>query len=238
MSESTVYVKHYSDMDSAYLLNVNKNEVLRYAGFLGINEDTKDVLNDIYEDALSECLPKISYKVCYFRTRIKWENESPVLPFECSSLDLAKCLKGSNEVVLFAATLGMDIDRLIARNERVNMTKTLYMQALGAERVEALCDTFCDEFKDMLSKEGLEVTPRYSPGYGDMKLEHQKDFFRLLDCNRKIGIALNESLLMSPSKSVTAIFGIKPCEHNEEDVDRNISKCIKCNNINCAYRKI
>ena len=36
----------------------------------------------------------------------------------------------------------------------------------------------------------------------------QKDIFAALDCPRKISLSLNESLLMSPSKSVTAIIGI------------------------------
>jgi len=36
----------------------------------------------------------------------------------------------------------------------------------------------------------------------------QRDIFAVLDCPRKIGLSLNGSLLMSPSKSVTAIIGI------------------------------
>ena len=37
----------------------------------------------------------------------------------------------------------------------------------------------------------------------------ERDIFRLLDCPRRIGLSLNESLLMSPSKSVTALIGIE-----------------------------
>ena len=49
--------------------------------------------------------------------------------------------------------------------------------------------------------------PRFSPGYGDLSLEVQKEIFSLLDCPRKIGVSLGDSLLMTPSKSVTAIIG-------------------------------
>ena len=31
----------------------------------------------------------------------------------------------------------------------------------------------------------------------------------MLDCPRKIGLTLNDSLLMSPTKSVTAIVGLR-----------------------------
>jgi len=40
-------------------------------------------------------------------------------------------------------------------------------------------------------------------------LETQRDIFALLDCPRKIGLTLTDSLLMSPVKSVTAVMGIE-----------------------------
>ena len=54
----------------------------------------------------------------------------------------------------------------------------------------------------------MYTRPRFSPGYGDLPINMQKDIFAALDCPRKIGLSLNESLLMSPSKSVTAIIGV------------------------------
>ena len=78
-------------------------------------------------------------------------------------------------------------------------------QAIGAERIEAVCDCFCDEIK----KEFVcSLKPRFSPGYGDLSLETQKQLFSILDCERQLGISLNSSLLMSPSKSVTAFVGL------------------------------
>jgi hypothetical protein len=80
------------------------------------------------------------------------------------------------------------------------------LQALGSERVEALCDEFC---RLMAIESKRELRPRFSPGYGDLPLELQRDIFRLLEPSRRIGVVLNDSLLMSPSKSVTAIIGIE-----------------------------
>ena len=76
----------------------------------------------------------------------------------------------------------------------------------------------------------MQLRPRFSPGYGDLPLELQKDVFRVLDCPRKIGLSLNESLLMSPSKSVTAIIGI-----GKGDVEAE-NKCSACEKTDCAYR--
>ena len=84
------------------------------------------------------------------------------------------------------------------------------MQAIGSERVESRCVAFEGEIKDELREARGEISfrPRFSPGYGDLSLELQRDIFRLLDCQRQIGVTLGDSLLMSPSKSVTAIIGV------------------------------
>jgi len=109
--------------------------------------------------------------------------------------------------VVFGATVGLELDRLIARYSRISPVKALFYQSIGAERIESLCDAFCDEMEPLYAPG--RTKPRYSPGYGDLPLDVQKAFFAVLDCPRKIGLTLNESMLMSPSKSVTAIIGIQ-----------------------------
>ena len=121
---------------------------------------------------------------------------------------LAKNLKNCRRAVIFGATVGMEIDRRIARYSAVSPVKALVFQAIGAERIEALCDVFCQSIKNDLS-DGEKLCPRFSPGYGDLSIEFQREIFSLLGCERRIGLTLNESLVMSPSKSVTAIVGIK-----------------------------
>ena len=85
--------------------------------------------------------------------------------------------------------------------------KALLIQAIGAERIEALCDEFCRETSEALEKNGFSVKKRISPGYGKFPLSAQKTLFSFMDFRGKIGLTLNESLIMSPTKSVTAIFG-------------------------------
>ena len=97
--------------------------------------------------------------------------------------------------------MGIAPDRLAQKYSRVSPVKALFLEAVGNERIEALCDVFCGEYAN--------ARPRFSPGYGDLPLDLQKDIFAALDCSRKIGLTLNQSLLMSPSKSVTAIMGLK-----------------------------
>lgn len=124
------------------------------------------------------------------------------------SRDLQKNLKGCCRIILFGATVGLELDRLIARYGQAFSVQSPVLSAIGAERIESLCNAFNDEIDEIFREQGMYTRPRFSPGYGDLPINMQKDIFAALDCPRKIGLSLNESLLMSPSKSVTAIIGV------------------------------
>ena len=239
MSE-IVLLKQYDAASFPGLKNVNVKEVKRYAGIIGGSQDNSDPagdMNDLLESCIKESLPVFTYNVSYLRTKISWENEMPVLPFDIKgSKNLAENLTGCCEIVMFAATVGSGIDRLIARYGRVQKSKALFMQTIGAERVEALCDTFNDEINEIVKSEGGFTRPRFSPGYGDLPITVQKDFMRILDCQRKLGVTLSDSFLMSPSKSVTAIIGIGYGEDSEKNEKH--TGCSLCKKTDCEYRKI
>lgn len=209
---------------------VNERECLRYAGCDQRAASAEE--RQLFLSCLAEAEGKLSYKVCWERLPVK--KEGTCLDFGCMRTDsagLAKNLEGCEEIILFAATIGLSIDRAIRRYTNLSPAKALFFQAIGAERIESLCDAFCAERKEELAAEGKFLRPRFSPGYGDLPLELQRDIFRVLDCSRKIGLTLNESLLMSPSKSVTAIIGIS---REEKEIDKQ--KCSLCQKADCAYR--
>lgn len=209
---------------------VNERECLRYAGcnFKEAAEEERE----LFGACLAEIKGKLSYKVCWDRFPVKKEGTSLDFGFtKVDSAGLTKNLEGCGEIILFAATIGLEIDRAIRKYTNLSPAKALFFQAIGAERIESLCDAFCEERKEELQVEGKFLKPRFSPGYGDLPLEMQRDIFRVLDCPRKIGLTLNESLLMSPSKSVTAIIGI-----GEKWEENNKNKCSACQKLDCAYR--
>lgn len=231
VNDNIIYVKKYDAQDMEKF-PVHEREIWRYSGYMGLDKNPDEELKKYLVDIYKELEGKFQFKVCYRRMPLQWENDMPQLPFTCHSKDLAKCLAGCDEMILFAATIGLEIDRKIARYERISPTKALLSHAYGAERIESLCDGFCREIEQELSEEQLYCSNRFSPGYGDLPLETQVEFFRLMDCNRQIGISLNDSLLMTPSKSVTAIFGIGKCGWNRQE-----HKCSECSNTECEFRR-
>ena len=204
----------------------NTGEILRYAKAKG---DDASVLA-LMRECMAEAEPELSYKVSYTVLDIKRAEDHILLgELKISSDTLRKALKNADKALLFAATVGSPFDRLIQRYSRLSPSKALMLQAVGAERVEALCDSFCDSICADL---GCSLLPRVSPGYGDISMKMQRDIFAVLDCPRKIGLTLSESLLMSPSKSVTAIAGIVPSTQRHRITD----KCDSCEKTDCEYR--
>ena len=176
---------------------IDTREVFRYARCPKPGEREEELLAAVR----AEVEDKLSYRVCWCELAVKTEGDECRLgEMLLRSASLAKALEGCERAVVFAATIGLELDRALIKYNRLDAAKALFLQALGAERVEALCDAFCAEF------EGAKM--RFSPGYGDLALDTQRALFALLDCPRKLGLTLNESLLMSPSKSVTAIMGL------------------------------
>lgn len=177
-----------------------EKEVLRYSGCKGGDSELCQLIKDCY----TELKDKLTYRLCYRKLKLKITDDICDFDlFSVRSQNLAKALEGCGNAIIFAATIGVDTDRLIAKYNRISPAKALMLQALGAERVEALCDEFCRNLG-----EDHKVRPRFSPGYGDLSLEVQRDVFAVLKCEKHIGLTLNDSLLMSPSKSVTAFVGV------------------------------
>lgn len=185
---------------------VDRAEALRYAG---MRDSTPEAMA-LLEECIREAEGRLVYKVCYRMLDISHFGGSVDLGFATvNSPSVAKRLTGCNKIIIFCATVGVGIDRLIARYSVSSPARAVMLQALGSERVEALCDSFCLRINGEASRFGGSTTVRFSPGYGDLPLDLQREIFASLECSRRIGVSLGENLFMTPTKSVTAIIGVK-----------------------------
>ncbi len=197
---NTVLVKTYSAPP------FNRGEILRYAGAREGNPE----IDALLDDCLRECDGRMQYRVCYTDLPISLHGEEIDLSFvRVRSRSLSINLLGCERIVLFCATVGLEADRLVSRYSDISPSRAAMFDAIGSERAEALCDAFCREIRENIARDGYKSHPRFSPGYGDLDIEVQADIFRILDPARRIGVSLNTNMIMSPSKSVTAIIGIE-----------------------------
>lgn len=216
---------------TAESLELNLDEALRYMGFRGTpDEGTLKVVNELGDKLKKAIAPKHVLK--RFSCSVGEEGTVSLPEITLKSSSLAKHLKGCEELCILAATLGTGADSLIRRYSVTDIAHASMLQAIGASLMETYCDRVQGALEQQMSAEGLYLKHRFSPGYGDLSMEHQRDIIRLLQTEKTIGLTLSESLMMIPTKSVTAIIGLssQPCGHSAD-------KCSRCPQTDCPYRK-
>lgn len=148
-----------------------------------------------------------------------------------TSARLWETICGCRHAFLFCATLGAGVDALLRTCGHRSAADLVMVQAVST----ALIETFCDECEEKMLQEpavcGETLRMRFSPGYGDLPLEVQKPLLTALDSARRAGITLSETMLMMPSKSVSAIIGVGPSDGRPVRHD-----CRLCAKKDCAFR--
>lgn len=212
---------------------VNKREIYRYLGY-GLEEPDSS-MRALVDKVLSELLRAIYPKNIYRLYDCKIEKEHVFIGgMEIKSKNLAGNLAQCDTAALMAATLGIEADKLLQKYEVINMAEASIAQACGAACIEAYCNLVQEEIRITAQEKSgkpLYIRPRFSPGYGDLPLETQTEIFHALDCTKRIGLTLTQSLLMYPTKSVTAFIGFT---RNPDNC--HIEKCKICGKKDCEYR--
>jgi len=134
--------------------------------------------------------------------------------FKIQSAQVAKLFDGCFKAYGAAVTIGGSLEK--KRNDLIAKKETLrafFLDAAGSVAAEEAIETVNAQIKEFEERSGNITTKRFSPGYGDWKLESQKEFLEWIGA-KQIGIILNSSFQMQPEKSVSAIIGVKTTINN------------------------
>ena len=192
-------------------VEIPDKEVLRYLGYRGADADEKvaALIEEMRTEFTENIIPKSVYGIWDCRVN------SAAVTLNCLTINsekLAKHLHKCRRLALMAATLGPEADTIIRRYSLKAMEKALIAQALGAVMIDAYCDKIAREIAQTNELGAFEPTIRFSPGYGDFDIAHQKNIIKLLNCDKRIGLALTDGYMLVPTKSITAIIGYKEFE--------------------------
>lgn len=215
-------------LHTAKIEEVDVTQVLRYAGMS--NTAAPESVADLIDKCMPLILKSVSFKACYL--------EAPVSIKGCcvdfdyagvESKSLSVLLKGCERAILVAATAGIQADMIVKRAEVTSKAEALILNSVAIAGIEKYMTVLNRFFKEQYSE--FSLRPRFSPGYGDVPLSFQKDLLTVLDTSRKIGVTLSDSLLMTPTKSVSAIIGLGKdgCVHIDKE-------CDLCNKKDCEFR--
>ena len=221
--------------DFSNLITINKNEVLRYLEYK--DQDISDNLEETIDKCIEITKDKINPRYTLRVYPISRINEKEVkiegTNLVIKSKDIHNLLNNCDSCAIMATTLGIEIEKEIRKNSYSQLTKSIIIDACATTAIEEFCDIVQENLRHELNREGKYITNRYSPGYGDLPLEVNKEVTNVLNSSKEIGLTITENGIMLPRKSVTAINGIS--EKKVSDIKKS---CVNCSNYNdCKFRK-
>ena len=184
---------------SAQDIYVDEREIWARLG--GIGALDRGRIDGVIKEIASIATP--AFVFCELSVRVN--NAKCVYTGEISIVGegFAKMVNNCPKIIVMCATIGAGVDRLIRKKSSLSVSDGFIFDAVASAMVEGLLNLVT-----VRTTSGKEHTNRFSPGYGDMPLDIQDEIITLLEATKRMGVALNESKLMSPSKSVTAFIGI------------------------------
>ncbi len=211
---------------------MDRQEILRYLGYKGAPADpATEALIDACVAEL-EIIARRAHTYTVYPIELKDGALCIASRIHIQSRSLARHLTGCRKAAVFAATLGSSTEYALYRYGFTDVSRALVLHACAAAMIEETCDRMEEELSASPASEGLFLRPRFSPGYEDFALQHQKDIVALTRCDTRIGVGVTESFLLTPSKSVTGLIGLS---------DRSIRQADSCAYCamkeHCEYRR-
>ena len=140
-------------------------------------------------------------------------SDLPVIRLKGAALELrgrsiAEHLAGARAVGVMAVTIGMGVERELRRLSLTDPVAQVIFDSCASTIVERAADAAEASLMAQARERGLHTNSRFSPGYGDLPMETQPALLATLDAQRRLGITLTGTLLMTPTKGVTAVVGV------------------------------
>lgn len=213
-------------------MDIRTREAVRYLGYgsHAVDDHIRTMIDSSFQELEQAADMRIVYRI--FDVSSGTNEHLKIGQLDIDSKNLAKNLSGCSQAMVLAATLGTSVDMLLRKYSLTDMAKAVVVQACAAAMLEECLDNWQKERSEEMQKEQLYLRPRFSPGYGDFSIEHQKKLLQMLDASKKIGLTVTDSMMLVPSKSVTAVIGI-----SETKQLCHIKGCEACDKTDCAYRR-
>lgn len=234
--------------DFVNLIDINKDEVLRYLEYKGQDIDDKlsCIINECRILTKEKINPRYISRVYSIKKNIL--SDDRFIQIEGTSIklhskDIYELLKDSDECILMACTLGIEIEKEIKKYSYMDLTKGIIIDSCATTAIEEVCDLVQKQIEERLLKEDKYITTRYSPGYGDLSIDRNVDIINLLNAQKEIGLTITDSGIMIPRKSVVAIIGvtnslIKKGKKSCESCEHRMTCKFKREVDGCGYKRI
>lgn len=141
-----------------------------------------------------------------------------------------RLLTGCQRAAVLTATLGFAFEKMLSAAQKRDMAEAVILDACASAYIETVADEAEEEIK---KRAGGYLTDRFSPGYGDLPLSLQPELIRLADAEKRLGVHVLDSMLLTPVKTITALIGLA-----ESPRPAMVRGCAYCSmQKTCPYKK-
>lgn len=190
------------------ILHLNEDDIYLSMG-AGYTPDAQmlEALDVLRQEIAERCRPR-----CMFAVFDAGEAEQHHIKvndtFFRTGAVITPYLAGADKYVLFVATAGQEFE---AFQHEVKASGDIYkeflLDSLGSAIAEAVVRELCARVENHFLPMGYGVSHPYSPGYCGWHVTQQQLLFSMLPVH-PCGVALSESSLMTPIKSVSGVMAV------------------------------
>lgn len=217
-------------MISMRIEQVNRADAFRYMGLRGEPDPAVLAETDRCEKELLEAArPRYVLRV-FDLIRSEGELRLDGCDFSLEGESIARHLDGCSKAAVIAATLSAQTDRFLKKAMLGDGLKGLISDALASACVEQVIEKARAEVIELT---GLHCTWCFAAGYGDFPLETAGKLIQCVDGERRIGLSVTASGMLTPQKSIAAVAGL-----SEKPLPAANKSCSDCNmRGRCQFRK-
>jgi hypothetical protein len=191
-------------------IKISYDEVLQRLGYLKTSERPAQKLEIQIKEHIETAQKLIAPKsvIAFDNITVSENFITFANGYKIESLQVAKLFANCFKSYGIAVTIGAALEK--KRNDLMEQKETfkaIILDAAGSVAAEEAVKTVNAQIKEFEENNNNIVSKRFSPGYGDWKLQSQEDFLKWIGAEQ-IGISLTASFQMQPEKSVSAIIGV------------------------------
>lgn len=222
---------------NAPILTVDPVETRRYAGLQKAEDFKQELIDEACQEARLLIQPKGIWQIYDYDAASQTVcNPGSAAKVKLQGKSIGKHLQKSCKVAVLSATIGEEIENQVTQFfEQGRYSFSVLLDAAATTAIEEVADGMEKNIFNVVKRQGLAMTWRFSPGYGDWPIEQQPEVLAMAH-GEEIGVSLTEALMLTPRKSITAIIGLY---YPEQECEKTASRhdCSQCSKMDCPARR-
>jgi len=215
--------------------NIDTNAVLRIQGYRG-DRELKAGIREITTEEIEAAQELAKPRAIYREVEVVGVEEDEIRLEGDVRLSVGRRIagwwQGSQSLAVALCTIGVALEeRVMALSKKGEHTAALILDIAGSVALSSTADHVRRFICEKATNSGMNVGPGLNPGYAEWPLTDQRLIFSIMPAER-IGVHLNDQLMMIPKKSVSFCAGLGV----SETLGR-FNRCTHCGVLKCPYRR-